>query len=59
MPSYMVDRATPEKLANLAIALGFVFGYKKETGEPIPAVGELLDFVADIGILLPINQRKS
>lgn len=43
---FRIKESTADRLNQIAIELGYVFGVKKD-GKVIPATGELLDAIAD------------
>lgn len=55
--TYNVSPETPDRLAALAIAMGFIYGYKDNA--PIPAMGEFLDAIGDGSIKLIPPQAKN
>ena len=54
---YRISPETAEKLNAIALALGYVYGTRKDTGEKIPGTGELLDAIANGEIILTKIQK--
>ena len=45
--TYRLNRETPERLAKLALALGFKYGDKPSIGELLDAIGALAEKIVD------------
>lgn len=54
---YKMKPETPDRLNALALSLGFIHGKYKETGEKIPAIGEMLDAIGDGRIILTVVRK--
>lgn len=55
---FRVNSETVDRLNELAVAMGYIFG-RKEDGTPIPATGELLDAIGSGEVLLVPSKKQS